>query len=223
MFETPRSSSVHGGIRRRVGLSVGALCVERGTLNVERGGTRGAGGAQVFVVSPVPLSPTRPNAPAPQGDCILRGRRTKEAPLTLIAGEMPKMHGRVEEWARRGIEFLALPNGVNKPMSLRCDCRTPNGCKGTPGSVHCVWAWTNGSRQLGVGGRQTVALRPRTPSLPPFSPSPTPTPLNPQMSLALNPTRTPIRRARPRIRHRSGAFGSPGRTLQLDAPSPFTP
>ena len=118
------------------------------------------------MVSPVPLSPTRPNAPTPQGDCMLRGRRTKEAPLTLIAGEMPKMHGRVGEWARRGIEFLALPNGVNRPMSLRCDCRTPNGCKGTPGSVQCVWAWTNGSRQLGVGGRQTVALRPRTPTPP---------------------------------------------------------
>ena len=155
--------------------------------NVERGGTRGVGGAQVFVVSPVPLSPTRPTAPTPQGDCMLRGRRTKEAPLTLIAGEMPKMHGRVGEWARRGIEFLTLPNGVNRPMSLRCDCRTSNGCKGTPGSVQCVWAWTNGSRQLGVGGRQTVALRPRTPTPPlplfplsPFSPSPTFTPQIPR-------------------------------------------
>ena len=142
------------------------MCVERGTLN-EGGrwdaGSRGRAGFCGVACPPFADTPKRSHAP---GRLHVEGSSNERGSVDSDCRGNAENAWENGEWARRGIEFLALPNGVNRPMSLRCDCRTPNGCKGTPGSVQCVWAWTNGSRQLGVGGRQTVALRPRTPTPP---------------------------------------------------------
>ena len=56
------------------------------------------------------------------GRLQVEGSSNERGSADSDSGEMPKMHGRMGEWARGGIEFLAS-NGVNRPMLLRCDCR----------------------------------------------------------------------------------------------------